>query len=458
MVSRSGIAVSVGRLDSGVGVALLCYRCGSHVPESADACATCGQKLSTGGLRQATGTFSHKRASQGSALGAPYKSGAVIAERYEVKEPLGSGPFGFVLRARDQQTDAEVAIKLIHPRFLQTPEERKLFSERIGSVRGLIHSNLARIYDEGEDLGWPFYATQYLEGLTLRKIIELRTEKGELFSLREVEPIFSQIASALEAAHRLGPHADLKPDNVILLPDLLKVSDFGLGLAMPRVPFVQALKLRRADRYAAPEYISGSDVDHRADVYSLGVILGEMLSGQTPDGSIPELTQINPVLPERLEGVYRKALNADPAARFSSAREMVEALFESKEASAPQPHGARPPAPTTGGPVVLLETVEPSTDAPAAPEEPAEMTQPVMRQESKLLAPKPPASNVPDQPMESLQRVLHPPTWWTPRARSAAWVLVLCISGLIVGGAGGYWFARSSSAEAQGPAASRPMP
>ncbi|HKD39774.1 MAG TPA: serine/threonine-protein kinase [Myxococcaceae bacterium] len=450
--------MSVGRPDPGVGVTLLCYRCGSHVPESADACATCGQTLGTGGLRQATGTFSHKRASQGSVLGAPYKSGAVIAERYVMKDVLGSGPLGFVLRARDQQSDADVAIKLIHPRFLQTPEERKFFAERIGSVRALSHSNLARIYDDGEDLGWPFYATQYLEGLTLRKIIELRIEKGELFSLREVEPIFGQIASALDAAHGLGPHADLKPENVIILPDLLKVSDFGLGLAMPRVPFVQALRLRRADRYAAPEYISGSEVDHRADVYSLGVMLGEMLSGQIPDGAIPELTQINPVLPERLEGLYRKALNADPAARFSSAREMVEALWESKEASAPQPHSARAPAPIAGGPVVLLETVEPSTDAPAAPEEPAELTQPVMHQESKLLAPKPPASNVPDQPMESLQRVLHPHSWWTPRVRSAAWALVLCISGLIVGGASGYWLARSSSAEAQGTAASRPMP
>jgi eukaryotic-like serine/threonine-protein kinase len=450
--------VSVGRPDPGVGVTLLCYRCGSHVPESADACATCGQTLSTGGLRQATGTFSYKRASQASVLRAPYKSGDVIAERYAVKDVLGSGPLGFVVQARDQQSDGDVAIKLIHPRFLQTPEERKLFSERIRNVRGLSHSNLARIYDDGEDLGWPFYSTQYLEGLTLRKIIELRSDKGELFSLKEVEPILSQIASALEGAHGLGPHADLKPENVIILPDLLKVSDFGLGLAMPRVPFVQALKLRQADRYLAPEYISGSEVDHRADVYSLGVILGEMLCGQTPEGSIPELTQVNPCLPQRIEGLYRKALNADPAARFSSARELVDALGESKEASAPKPQSTRPQTPPAPSEVVLLETVEPSAEALSAPEKAAEMTQPVTLEESKMLAPKPPASNVPSERMESLQRVLHPHTWWTPRVRSAAWVLALCISGLIVGGAGGYWLARSGSAEPQGTAASGQMP
>src|SRR5262249_25135259 len=150
------------------------------------------------------------------------------------------------------------------------------------------------------------------------------------------EPILGQIAGALEAAQWYGPHADLKPENVLVLPDLLKVSDFGLGLAIPRVPFVQALKLRRADRYLAPEYFTSGEIDQRADVYALGVMLGEMVSGQVPDGSIPDLLLRNPTLLGGLEGLYRKALDPEPASRFDSAAELVSKLRHLLNAGAPE--------------------------------------------------------------------------------------------------------------------------
>src|SRR5207248_9040973 len=142
------------------------------------------------------------------------------------------------------------------------------------------HPNVARVYEDGEFQDRPYYTSQYLDGLSLRKIIDLRKEKGQYFKAEEVEPIVAQIAQALDEAHRAGVvHGDLKPENVLVLPDLLKVTDFALGMAMPRLPFVNAQRPRKADRYFAPEFASGGEVSSAIDVYALGAILGEMLAG-----------------------------------------------------------------------------------------------------------------------------------------------------------------------------------
>ena len=315
---------------------MLCYRCGTHVPDTSEKCPTCGQNLSTGGLRQATGTFSRRRAQTSQIEGAPYKPQDLVANRYLIKDIVGSGPLGFVFRAHDKELDVEVALKVINPRLLQSVDERKQFGKQLRLARKLSHPNLVRVYEEGEDTERPYFTSQFLDGLTLRKIIDLRLQKGQFFSLGEIEPILSQICSALDGAHKVGPHSDLKPDNVLVLPDLLKVTDFGLGLAMPRLPFTQAMKAKKADRYLAPELVDGNEIDGRADIYSVGVILGEMLSGLTPDGSIPELQRRNPEVPPQLEGLYRKAINSNPNARFKTAGEMMNEIVELSKKLSPQ--------------------------------------------------------------------------------------------------------------------------
>lgn len=328
---------------------MLCYRCGTHVPDTSEKCPTCGQNLSTGGLRQATGTFSRRRAQTSQIEGAPYKPQDLVANRYLIKDIVGAGPLGFVFRAHDKELDVEVALKVINPRLLQSVDERKQFAKQLRLARKLSHPNLVRVYEEGEDTERPYFTSQFLDGLTLRKIIDLRLQKGQFFSLGEIEPILSQICSALDGAHKVGPHSDLKPDNVLVLPDLLKVTDFGLGLAMPRLPFTQAMKAKKADRYLAPELIEGSEIDGRADVYSVGVILGEMLSGLTPDGSIPELQRRNPEVPPQLEGIYRKALNSNPNARFKTAGELMNEIAElSKKLAPPPPPKLSKPEPASG--------------------------------------------------------------------------------------------------------------
>lgn len=353
---------------------MLCYRCGSHVADNVDTCPSCGQKLSGGGLRQATGTFSRRRATSQVVEGAPYKPQDLVANRYLIKDIVGSGPLGFVFRAHDKEVDVEVALKVVNARLCQTADERRSFAKQLRLARKLSHPNLARVYEEGEDQDRPFFTSQFLDGLTLRKIIDLRLQKGQFFALHEIEPILSQVCSALDGAHKVGPHTDIKPDNVLVLPDLLKVTDFGLGLALPRLPFVQAMKSRKADRYLAPELVEGGEVDSRCDIYSVGVILGEMLSGLTPDGSVPELHRRNPNVVQALEGLYRKAVNANPNARFKTAGEMFTELAAISKATAPPPPLPNKPESAAGVPPPLkprtttgMLQLQPRRDKPGPP-------------------------------------------------------------------------------------------
>lgn len=314
---------------------MLCYRCGSHVPDTEDSCANCGQRLTTGSVRHTTGTFSRRKLNGQTLDGAPFKTGDVLAGRYTIRDVVGAGPLGYVFRAHDGGTETDLAIKTIHPRLIQTDEERRNFKKVMKVAQRLSHQNLVRVHDEGEEQEHPFFTMQFLEGLTLRRIIDLRISKGNFFAASEIEPILAQMCDALESAHKLGPHTNLKPDNVIVLPDLLKVTDYGLGSAVPRLPFGQAQKQRRTDRHVAPEYTQGGEIDHRVDIYALGVLVGEMLSGQTPEDSVPELSSFNSAVSAGLEGFYRRAVNENPLARPKTARAFFEEFKE---------HSSKPPA------------------------------------------------------------------------------------------------------------------
>jgi len=274
--------------------------------------------------------------------GAPYREGELMAGRYQIKDAVGVGPLGFVLRAQDRELGIDVSVKLIHPRLVQTGEERERFARVLEPARRFLHPSLTRLHDVGNDQGWPYFTYTFLDGLPLRRIIDSRLAKGQTFALDEVEPILGQLMSALEAAHPTGAHGNLKAENILVLPDMLKVTDWGVAGGVPRPPFIQAERLKSAQRHLAPEYLAGQELDPRADVYSLGVLLGEMLTGLTPEDEIPELRLVNPGLPDAIEGLYRRALSERPEGRFRSVREMFDAFAVLAE----------------GGPAVADEVVE----------------------------------------------------------------------------------------------------
>ncbi len=415
-------------------------------------------------MRHATGTFSRRRLQGASIEGAPYGPGDVVCDRYEIRDVVGAGPVGIVFRAHDREIDIEVALKVVNARFVQTPEERKQFSRPMRLARKLSHQNLIRVYEEGEDQDRPFYTMQFLEGLTLRRIIDLRVGKGEFFKLGEIEPILGQVANAMDAAHKLGPHGNLKPENVIVLPDLLKVGDVGLSLGIPRLPFVQAVRQRKADQYLAPEYVQGGEVDQRADIYALGVIVGEMLSGLTPDGSVPELIRRNPEVPPALEGLYRRSTNSNPLARPKTASEFFDEFVDIARRVSPPPLRSRPelasvpavPRPRTPGTAPTVELRKRSVEKPALPIPenlgqflPSDLTQPVP---SNLVPPPPPpdASTdetmllpsfiAPEAPPPEEPRIVTEPGPVPRRGRLGPMLFVLfTLAGLGLGAAGGYW-------------------
>ncbi|WP_306818922.1 protein kinase domain-containing protein [Archangium lipolyticum] len=323
---------------------MLCYRCGSPVPDNSESCATCGLKLAGA----APGGAAPRR--RPGSVEAPYKPGDVFAKRYAIREVLGPGPVGHVFRALDQEMDVEVALKIINPRLVQMPEERTQFSLALRAGKKLTHPHHVRVYEEGEERNRPFFTTQLLEGMTLRRMMEQRAAQGQRFTPKEVEPLLAQLVEALDSAHKYGPHSDLKPENIIVLPDMLKVTDYGLALGIPRLPFIQAQKGWRTACYVAPEYAEGGELDTRMDLYSLAVIVGELLTGQTPEeGQVPELLAYESELPPGLEALYRRATNANLLARPKTAGEFLAEY--SAALSRPRPPGSVKPAGAAQTPV-----------------------------------------------------------------------------------------------------------
>jgi len=348
---------------------MLCYRCGSHVPDGTEVCGTCGQRFALG-LKPGpiagfgTGTRRHRIAVET----APYKVGEVIAGRFEIRENVGAGPVGWVFKCIDRDLDVDVAVKVLSPRLLQQAEERRQVVTELRNVRRLSHPNIVRLYEDGTDGDRLFFTMQHLEGLALRRVWDLRRQKGQLFTVKEAEQIVVQVAAGLDAALEVSAHGDLKPDNLIILPDILKITDFGLANALPRAPFMAAQKAGGVHRYVAPEFLQGERISPRTDVFSLAVIVGEMLSGSPFEGQGFELLARNPALPKSIDTVFRKATALDAEQRFATAGEFAAAFLEAS--------GAAPAARTTQN-LATVAAVPQSTPpavrpvAPAPPPPPA---------------------------------------------------------------------------------------
>jgi serine/threonine protein kinase/formylglycine-generating enzyme required for sulfatase activity len=305
---------------------VLCYRCGAHVKDGAEKCTSCGQPFAVGlkpGSIAGFGTGS--RRGRAAIEGAPYKIGEAVAARFQVKDHLGAGPLGWVFRATDTESGESVSLKVLSPRFLQLPEEQSAFLQEMERTRTLEHGNIAHVVASGLDGPRPWIASQLLDGLTLRRIMDLRRQKGQSFALLEVEPIVAQIAAALDAS--LAAHGDLKPDNIVVLPDLLKLTDFGLALCLPRAPFVAAQRAGQVQRYFAPEILAGQPIGSRADVFSLGVMLGEMLAGAPFDSLLEgKLREVGVSIP--VEQVFLRAVAPRPEERYASPADLSAALTD----------------------------------------------------------------------------------------------------------------------------------
>jgi len=288
----------------------------------------------------------------------------IIDGRYRVLHRVGSGGMADVVCAEDLQLGRKVAIKLLHRRFAQDEEFVERFRREASSAAGLQHPHVVAVYDRGAWDDTYYIAMEYLEGRTLKKLVQ---EEAPLAAPRAID-LTIQILRAARFAHKRGIiHRDLKPHNVIIddavPPARAKVTDFGIAKAGAS-DMTQTGSIMGTAQYLSPEQAQGHAVSAPSDLYSVGIILYEMLTGRVPfegesavtialkqvgEAPVPP-SQRNPAVPPALEAVVMKALEKDPARRFADADEFIAALEHAGQGISP------PPAPATGATSVLQAT------------------------------------------------------------------------------------------------------
>ena len=265
--------------------------------------------------------------------------GPIIAERYELGELLGRGGMSEVRAGRDLRLGRDVAIKLLTTGGGDASRMRERFEAEARAVASLSHPNVVLVFDSGEHEGVPFLVMERLPGRTMAD--ELTA--GPL-SPERAAGIAADVLAALGAAHAAGiVHRDIKPSNVLLCPDgAVKVSDFGIAKTASAMTLTDHGTLLGTPGYLAPERLSGDPATPRSDLYSVGVLLYEALSGRPPfegdtpvdlmraiDASRPDpLLEHRPDLPAHLVGAVERAMQKEPSARFATAAEMAAALAD----------------------------------------------------------------------------------------------------------------------------------
>src|SRR5262245_60376279 len=274
---------------------------------------------------------------------------------YQILSLLGAGGMGEVHLALDTRLGRKVAVKLLLDEFTTDAERLRRFEQEARAASALNHPNIITVHEIGETEGRRFIVTEYVEGETLRRRMESAPQRR--IRLSEALEIASQVAAALQAAHEAGIiHRDIKPENVMLRADgLVKVLDFGLAklsgaragwrLAVEEDLNTQSGIVMGTANYMSPEQARGENVDHRTDIFSLGVMLYEMLAGRRPfEGATAVLTsepvslaEVVPEVPATLGRIAHRCLEKRPGQRFQSAGDLGFALEELSTSS-----GARP--------------------------------------------------------------------------------------------------------------------
>jgi tetratricopeptide (TPR) repeat protein/predicted Ser/Thr protein kinase len=256
--------------------------------------------------------------------------------KYQIQRVLGRGGMGTVYEALDPLINRKVAVKTMIPGLVENPELRTRFLREAQAAGGLRHRNIVTVYDLGEDKGQPYIAMEFIEGTDLEKVIQAKEPRGLAWKL----DVLHQICEGLAYAHKNGiVHRDVKPANVRVTHDGdVKIMDFGIAQLQSSTMTKSGLVLGTV-HYMSPEQIEGQKVDHRADVFSVGAIAYELISGQRPfDGEsltavmfrvMNEAPDTKPLATEyspALDGVILKALARDVNARYQSLDDMATDL------------------------------------------------------------------------------------------------------------------------------------
>lgn len=267
------------------------------------------------------------------------KVGTIVGDRYEILERVGVGGMAEVFKGKDHKLNRFVAIKVLKEEFRENGGFIKKFKEEAQAAAGLAHPNIVNVYDVGDEYGIYYIVMELVEGITLKNYIE---RKGHL-TVKEATSIAIQVSAGLEVAHNNQiVHRDIKPQNIMISREgKVKVTDFGIAKATTSQTTTSTAM--GSVHYASPEQARGGYVDHRSDIYSLGVVLYEMVTGRVPfDGDTAvavavkhlqeELvmpTTFNPEIPFSLEQIIRKCMEKSPDRRYQDIGDLTADLKQS---------------------------------------------------------------------------------------------------------------------------------
>jgi len=309
-----------------------CPRCQAENPETQRFCGDCGTKLTPA----PEAGFSRTETLR-TPLEEPVR-GTSFAGRYLVIEELGAGGMGKVFRVEDTKVGQEIALKLINPEIAADRRTIERFRNELKTARMISHRNICRMFDLGEADGTYFITMEYVPGESLKSMIRMskRLEAGTAVSIAR------QVCEGLSEAHRLEVvHRDLKPSNIMIDKDgNVRIMDFGIARSLKGKGITGAGMMVGTPEYMSPEQVEGQEADQRSDIYSLGIILYEMLSGRVPfQGDTPfsvalkqrnevppDLRALNAQIPDALSRVVQKCLAKDRRDRFQTAEDLNLAL------------------------------------------------------------------------------------------------------------------------------------
>ena len=269
--------------------------------------------------------------------------GQKINDRYEILKSIGEGGMANVYLANDTILDRKVAVKVLRGDLSSDDKFIRRFQREALSVSNLSHPNIVEVYDVGEEDGNYYIVMEYIEGKTLKQLLK----KRETLTLPEVIDIMTQLTDGLTHAHESYIiHRDIKPQNIMILDNgMVKITDFGIAMALNATQLTQTNSVMGSVHYLPPEQANGKSATVKGDIYSLGIMMFELLTGSVPfkgDNAVeialkhmkekmPSIRKINPTIPQSVENIILKATAKNPKNRYETVHDMHEDLITCME-------------------------------------------------------------------------------------------------------------------------------
>ncbi len=328
-----------------------CPKCGATNPSDQPKCGRCGGTLPQVRVQSGGSGGGQSGPQPGQPAHQTLQKGQVVANRYTILGIIGRGGMGCIYKVYDNTLKEEVALKTLLPQYVQDKLVVDRFFNEARIARQLSHPGIVRVHDIGIADRTVYISMELLKGHSLRGMID-SMGPGKRLPLKSTLHIMIQLCTALEYAHRFTVHRDIKPENVMVMPDgTVKLMDFGISKLMSNQSLTATSVIMGTPHYMSPEQVKDSrNVDARADVYSIGVMLYEILTGNLPTGIPKPASQIIKDLPPALDPIVEKCVEPDPINRYQNVSDLKQALTNVLEIVSGGSFESKRPKPSTVSP------------------------------------------------------------------------------------------------------------